>query len=121
MTETETPADRLREAANTVRQGHCRGHMIDRWNNRCAIGALTRVQAGNLKSPMRLLIDDPIALEASSALAGYLETAGVSACHCGRGLAHHTVASWNDSIAADGEAVASAMEKAAAAYEERVR
>lgn len=119
MTETETPADRLREAAATVRQGHCRGHMIDRWGNRCAIGALTRVHIGDQETPLRRLLDDPIAFDASVALAGYLETAGVPACGCGRDLRVHTIAGWNDTIAADGEEVAATMEKAAAAYEER--
>lgn len=118
MTENETPADRLREAAGLVRQGHTRGNLITRRGERCAIGAIGRVQPGQC-STISELLQDEIASAAVDALHDVLPPVEQDGGYVAFKSTRVTV--WNDRQARDGEEVAQMMEKAAALYEERVR
>lgn len=121
---TETPADRLREAAELVRQGHTRGKMIDSLGvRRCAVGAICRVQGGGelYRDIGKMLGLDPIADAAVNALHDVLPSVEQEPCLPPSPHKSTRVTVWNDRHAADGEHVAGMMEKAAAQYEERVR
>lgn len=117
---TETVADRLREAAGQVRQGHARGYLRDEAGNVCAIGAICRVQVADLEGEVVDYLDaDPLATEAVLTVRDFLPTIGVD--YAGDMLYWFgLVPLWNDRMAKDGEEVATVLEKAAAWSEERV-
>lgn len=111
----ETVADRLRTAAAYVSDNHTRSELVNDNGQVCAVGAILglRSPAGLIEvpGPMTLLAADPIAFEATKALAEYL--GGPPTAVVGR------VERWNDYTARDGAEVAAAMEKAAAQWEEK--
>jgi hypothetical protein len=118
--EIETPADRLREAAERIRDHYGRGRVIDRMGRVCAIGALCQVEKGSRPLGTRIRLHrDPMATAALLALNDYLVEQGARQPS---GIGSHpadVVAYWNDH-ALDGSVVASMMQKAAARLEERV-
>jgi len=121
----ETPADRLREAAQYVADHHGRQFLVDDCGNVCAVGAILRLRSvadmnGNMfQHPMWLLATDPVADEAVSVLAEYVGGPAGSRPTRVPGARVALVESWNDGVARDGAEVAAAMEKAAARWEEK--
>lgn len=119
--ETETTADRLREAAARVRAGWTQGIPLDGDGNVCALGAIFRMRAGNTFTPhVHVLAHrDPQGDLAAQELASELVKAGELQARSPSRPYLNTITGWNDAPTTDAEQVAVAMEKTAAAVEER--
>lgn len=119
--ETETTADRLREAATRVRAGWTQGIPLDGDGNVCALGAIFRVRAGNDFTPHvhALARRDPQGDLAAQELASELVKAGQLQSSSSFRPYLNTITGWNDAPTTDAEQIAVVMEKVAAAVEER--
>lgn len=131
MTAEETPADRLRAAADRIRTHFTRGHLRDDDGNLCALGAILNVTAPEttlfapgtgVSGVMTLFARDGNGWDATSALHAHLvangDDIGLPYSLRAPGYAVAAIEHWNDVVAEDGWDAAAAMEKAAARWEE---
>lgn len=113
MPADETPADRLRAAAGYIRDHFGRNMLADDNGNVCAVGAILQLRQPTRYLPMEMLLTDRTANAAVTVLADHIRRPGVEPC-----IRVSLIEEWSDGTVTDGNEVAEAMEKAAAAWEE---
>lgn len=114
MPDQETPADRLRAAADRIRGNFTRDRLVDDLGRVCVVGAILGLRCTEDldTTAYAVLLTDADSNRAIVALSQYLYPDHP------RGYEISLAQSWNDTKCRDGEEAATTMEKAAAAWEE---